>query len=71
MKRRVSLYLQRPPRVCWCLRISIQEDDGAWVTLKTWFDEYTEEGKPPPYSLVLPMTEKLTALGKRAMELDV
>ena len=44
---KIKLWLQKPPRVQWVLRLTLDARDRK-VVVRTWFHEYGPSTPPPP-----------------------
>jgi hypothetical protein len=66
---RVRLWLQKPPRVQWVLRVTYDTPD-ATIIVRTWFDEYAPDSVPPP-RVTLPIALFCAGLARAARASDV
>jgi hypothetical protein len=48
---RIWLWLQRPPRVQWVLKVIHDTPEGTAI-VRTWFEDYGPGAPPPPYVTV-------------------
>lgn len=63
---KIRLWLQRPPRVQWVLRMILHSRDRK-VIVRTWFQEYGP-GCPPPPSVTLPVAMSCARIARAALE---
>ena len=57
---KVLLWLQKPPRVQWCLKL-VASCEESTITIRMWFDDYPPEIPPPP-SGVGPYAEEMARI---------
>lgn len=63
---KVRLWLQRPPRESWVLRVIHETNDGTAI-VRTWFNEYPPTTHPPP-SVTVPIALACARLARAALE---
>lgn len=68
MRYAFKLYLQKPPRVAWCLRLKAFGDNGGEVQVRVWYEEFTDRRVPPPPELTRPMAALLVRLAIVSLE---
>lgn len=66
---KMKLWLQRPPRVMWVLRV-IEKSEHGEAIVRSWFPEYTG-GEPPPPEVVMPVALACMRIAKAAVAGEV
>ncbi len=57
---KIRLWLQKPPRVQWCLKL-VDDSDECTIIIRTWFDDYPPD-RPPPPAVVGPYAQEMARL---------
>lgn len=70
LRIRTSMWLQKPPREEWCLRVIAETTDGDQVVMRTWFKEY-EKGHKPPRQITDPIAQRMQRMAVLLLEGEI